>query len=246
MTYELHDFFEIFWYNEGIFVLLFMKKGFTLVELISVIAIVMLLTAVTLQGLVNSQKSFLFQSSYETVQRMMRQARSLAVTSKALKDYTDYDQDALNDTDGDYVTPAHYGLVFTKVADSSDDLAEIILFADLHRGALDALQNEGVFNAPTGDALNTYEAGKDFLLEKLVLPKNMNLLLPVLWPGAMTQTVFYTPVYADTSFAPPLAGKFFVFGVKERPGTSTVERKKCSKIQIQAGVAEAVDESECH
>ncbi len=200
------------------------------------VAIVMMLLTATLQGLVSSQKTFLFANAFERMTDLVRQARSLAVTAKAQMDFTDYDNDGCTDTvtnpvipgacqAPDFVTPAHYGVYFDT---SNTNAQKIVLFADLHTDGSNA---EGQFNA--GGTPGVYMGGLDYVLAEYTLPPGYDFV----FLGSGNQTVFYTPIFADTTFEPPLDpinGPFFIFGL----ATNSPKKAKCLKIHPVAGVPE--------
>jgi prepilin-type N-terminal cleavage/methylation domain-containing protein len=205
------------------------KSGFTLVEIIIVMAIMTILFSMAASGLTGSRSFFTFTNSYERVVQLVREARSDAVTGKAQMDYTDYNQ---NGSTIDLVTPAGYGINFDTTAAS----AKVTLFVDLHVGALDEDQNEGVYDAPT--SIGAYEAGKDFIMAQFSLDPSLILLLQ-----GGPETVIYTPIFADVTFNPALdTGEIsMIFGVSE----GAAKRHKCSKIHPVSGVPEATTEAEC-
>lgn len=214
------------------------RSGFTLAEFIVVIGILLLLFTLSMRGLVNSQKSFIFNNTAERVIQLVRESRSLAVTGKAQTDYTDADKDsdAANPDSSDYVTPAHYGVYFDTTAGAN----KLVLFFDVNRGeSVD--QTEGVFNKPSAaTGIGLFEAGKDVVLAEFSLDTTMNFILD---PPA-TNTIMFSPIFADTSFDAALAGtKVFIFGVQETGGT--IDRKRCYKIHLVSGVPEVADDTEC-
>lgn len=210
------------------------KKAFSFVEMIIVIGLIAIISTLAIRGIVNSQKSFIFSSTYQRVQELARQARSLAVTGKAQLDFTDYDNDDCTDSASnpplcaapDFVTPAHYGVYFDTISN------KVILFADLHDTTNG--NKEGLYIG--GAPLNTYVSGKDLNLAEFPLPENYRFIIPT------GRTIFYTPVFADTSFdTVPLPQTFYVFGIlDEKNGI-----KRCSKIHPIAGVPEVALDSEC-
>ncbi|HLG26006.1 MAG TPA: type II secretion system protein [Candidatus Gracilibacteria bacterium] len=216
------------------------RAGFTLAELLIVITLIVLLMAAALRGMVNSQRTFIFNGASQQVSSLVREARSLAVTGKAQQDYTDYDQDGCFDgvinshtdpacpSEPDYVTPAHYGIFFN----SADGTAT--LFADLHGSGI-----EGVYNppVPATTPIGTFIAGYDLKLAIYTLPPSLDYILD----PAATTTIMYSPIFADTDFDADLgiSDEFFVFGVKETEGTAL--SKRCFAIHPVAGVAETTD-----
>lgn len=205
-----------------------------------VIAILLLLFTLSMRGLVNSQRSFLFNNTAERIIQMVRESRSLAVTGKAQPDYTDADKDVVASTDpGDFVTPAHYGVHF----DTASSPQKLVMFFDVNLGE-SSDQNEGVYDPPSAIAgIGDFEDGKDVKLAEFTLDDSMSFILA----PAGTNTVMFSPIFADTSFDAPLAGtKIFIFGVEDTGGT--IDRKRCYKIHIVAGVpevADSTDDSSC-
>lgn len=210
------------------------KSGFTLIEIIIVMAIMTILFSMAASGMSNSRSFFTFTNSYERVVQLVREARSDAVTGKAQMDYTDYNQNGIVPDAGnpDFVTPAGYGINF----DTTEGSAKVTLFVDLHVGALDDEQTEGTYDAPT--SIGAYEAGKDFIMAQFSLDP---LLILILQGGP--ETVIYTPIFADVTFNPELdTGEIsMIFGVSE----GAAKRHKCSKIHPVSGVPEATTEAEC-
>ena len=213
-----------------------LRKGYTLIELIIVMAIVVFLLSVGLGGMINSQRQLTFLTAYERVLQTVRDARSLALAGKAMPDYTDYDQDGLKDTD--LVTPANYGVHFDK------DNKEIVMFADIHKTALDSGQTEGKYQVQGGQKPYEYKNSKDVILSVYKLDGNFILVLAGMDLVSGPADIFFSPIFADTTFDPQLSsGKsFFIFGVSERTAAG---RHKCSKIHPVAGVPENASDTEC-
>jgi prepilin-type N-terminal cleavage/methylation domain-containing protein len=206
-----------------------LRSGFTLVELLIVMAIVIMLMASAVSSMANSRKYFTFTNAYEKAVQMVREVRSNAVTGKAEQDYTDYDQDGV--TIGDLVTPAGYGINFDSASGT------ITMFADLHKSDADPNQHEGIYDAPTSGAVADYQAGKDLILEIYTIDPALTLVL-----AGGPSTIIYTPVFADIIFNPGISsGNFFIFGVSEGADL----RHKCSKIHPVAGIPEIATDAEC-
>lgn len=225
------------------------RPGFTLPEMILVVALTLFLLTVTVQGFVNSASQFSFANTAEKIEEMVRTARSLAISGKAQIDYIDFDKDTCVDkassspgcitqnsgTGGDdYVTPAHYGVNFA----SSGGTYTVTMFADNHSTTLG---DEGKFNVGTG--VTDYQAGKDIVLDKFVLPPGIQLIIPMpdgtTAPGNGTSaTIFFLPVFADvsTDLNIPVSSPFFRFGSAQSQGT--IIRKRCSQIHLLAGISE--------
>lgn len=210
-----------------------MRGGFTLVELLLVMMMVILLTAAAIGGIIRSQRTFTFNGADQQVGSLVREARSLAVTGKAVIDYTDYDNDG--DTT-DRVTPAHYGIHF----DAGSNL--LTLFADMHGSG-----TEGVYDAPTG-GFQVYTAGEDMKIAEYTVPATLDLLVEGS-NGTTVDTVMFSPIFADTTFydsagmaAVDLLGgggsatEFFMYGIRENSQTDPLER--CMAVHPLSGVAE--------
>jgi len=223
-----------------------MRPGFTLTEMILVVALTLFLLTVTVQGFVNSASQFSYTNVVERIESLFRTARSLAISGKAQIDYIDFDKDECMDaastpsapcSGDDYVTPAHYGVNLNKTTDVMGvDTYTMTLFADNHSTVT---PGEGAYNPGTGD----YSAGNDIILEQFVIPKGMLLIIPQAngstTPGSGTNaTIFFSPVFADISsdiIIPP-ATPFFRFGASQLSGT--ILRKRCSQIHLLAGISE--------
>lgn len=218
------------------------RNGYTLVELIVVVMLIMVLTAAALAGIIRSQRVFRFNAADQQVGAMVREARSLAVTGKAVIDYDDYDNDGcrnagshdpgcgLGAAQDDYVTPAHYGVHF----DTTNNM--LIVFADMH----DSATVGGYDNS--GDFLE-YIPGRDMRIAEYEVDPALDLLVEGS-TGTAANTVMYSPLYADTMFSDDttgvdLTGEFFVFGIRENEGT--ILRENCLAIHPIAGVPETTD-----
>lgn len=214
------------------------RSGFTLVELLLVIMMVVILTAAAINGIIRSQRTFTFNGTDQQVGSLVREARSLAVTGKAVLDYTDYDQDGLDDADADYVTPANYGIHFDTATGT------MTLFADMHPESSMTMSIEGEYDAPTG-GFGVYTPGEDIKIAEYTVPGTIDLLAEGSGTTAV-DTIMFSPIFADTSFFDSVAtttvdltGEFFVFGIRENGYASNLER--CLVIHPIAGVAETTD-----
>jgi prepilin-type N-terminal cleavage/methylation domain-containing protein len=214
------------------------KKAFTIIELLVVMAVVVMLFAVGLGGMITSQRQFVFLTAYNQVLLIVRDQRSLALAGKALPDYTDYDKDLLKTTD--LVTPANYGVSFEFI--SATNTWTVTTFADLHKG-IDPAQTEGLYDAP--GALYTYTPGRDLMMSKYTLDKRLSLVSNLFKFTAPLNTrvdLFYSPIFGDVTIKPDLGTKkFLIFGVAD----AQAGRKKCSKIHPVAGVPETAVDADC-
>lgn len=210
------------------------KSGFTLAEIIIVIAVTLFLFTATMQGLINSSAQFNFRNQDDRLQAMLRTARSLAISGKAQPDYIDYNKNLCTDvlsspgcTAPDLVTPAHYGVIFRKL----DSMDVVSLFVDNH--SKDPKQ-EGYYES--GDPHNGY----DVVLDYFILPKGMELILP---DAGNEATIFFSPIFADvtTNINIPADKPIFKFGISQTQGN--VVRKRCSQIQMLAGISEPLNET---
>lgn len=208
--------------------------GFTLIELVVVITLIIILFAAGITGLITSQRSFIFNNAYQQVISMVREARSLAVSAKAQPDYTDYDQDGLDyqttpqNGGPDQVTPAHYG-VYINTAENT-----ITLFADTHKSN-SSTQQEGIYDPPPpNQPLQTYSSGHDVKLAEYTLPEDMKFIVN----PSDEATILYTPLFADTVWqgSGAMNTPFYVFGIEEIKGLTF--RKRCFAIHPVSGVPE--------
>lgn len=236
------------------------RPGFTLAEIILVVALTLFLLTVTMQGFVNSASQFSFSNVSLKVEEMIRTARSLAISGKAQIDYTDYNNDTcINSADSldacmtkntatggdDYVTPAHYGVNISKtppVLPGDPDKYTVILFSDSHAPAgTDPTLVEGKFNP--GNSVPDYKLGKDIILDTFPVPAGMKLIIPktdgTTVPGDGTSaTIFFSPIFADVSSDVTILSTdpFFRFGVSQSNGD--IVRKHCSQVHMLAGISE--------
>ena len=106
------------------------KNGYTLIEILIVLGFTVFLFSAAIQSFISTSTQFAFNNASEKVLDMVRFARSMAISGKAFKDYTNFNQDK---SEEDFVTPANYGVNFQHKSDlASKD--SIILFADNHKG----------------------------------------------------------------------------------------------------------------
>jgi type II secretory pathway pseudopilin PulG len=213
------------------------RSGFTLAEMILVVALTLFLLTVTVQGFVNSASQFSFSNAAQKVEEMIRTARSYAISGKAQLDYTDFDKDGCKDVASgacavDYVTPAHYGVNFKKTTTTGVDSYTVTLFADNHE-VVGKAPKEGVFE----DTSTDYGDGFDIILERFPVPSGMQLIIP---GAGNSATIFFSPVFADvsTDFTITAADPFFRYGVTQKAGDIT--RKRCSQTHILAGISEPI------
>lgn len=224
------------------------RPGFSLAEMILVVALTLFLLTVTVQGFVNSASQFSFANAAQKVEEMVRTARSLAISGKAQLDYTDFDKDGCFDDitrntstscpfptpepqQPDYVTPAHYGVHLGKTTVGTVDTYTATLFADTHSTPA----NEGKFNHP-GDTVSDFQAGGDVVIDQFVLPSAMTLIIP--GSSGTSASVFFSPIFADLSadFTITSADPFFRYGVTQIAGD--INRKRCFQIHVLAGISE--------
>lgn len=219
------------------------RGGFSLAEMILVVALTLFLLTVTVQGFVNSASQFSFSNVAEKAQDVIRSARSLAISGKAQIDYMDFDQDGCKDKvttpscpADDYVTPAHYGVNLKKVTVAGVDTFTMTLFADNHSATA---SDEGKYNPPAAfpGTVGEFQSGKDILLDQFTFPSGIKLIIP---GGGTSATVFFSPIFADlSSDISIMAGDpFFRFGLSQLQGT--ILRKRCTQIHILAGISEPI------
>lgn len=206
------------------------RSGYTLIELILVMVVIGVLTVSAVSGILRSRRILTFSAADQQVGSLVREARSLAVTGKAILDYGDYDNDGLDNGDNDYVTPAHYGIHFDVGTNT------LTLFADL-----DDSTNVGAYDN-TGD-FGQYLVGRDLKIGEYQVDPSL-LILAEGSNGTSANTVMFSPIFADVAFsntaAPTtLTNEFFVFGLRETSGS--VLRDNCLAIHPIAGVPETTD-----
>lgn len=184
------------------------QSGFTLIELLIVVAIVVIMTAITLGSLTRSQEQQVFNNSFEKLYSLINTARSLAISGKGQLDYTDYDNDGCKDTGiitkvgatctvPDYVTPANYGINF-NIATAPN----VVLFADMNPPTSGTISGQkGVYNQGTN-----YIEGQDLDLDSMTLPAGIVLVIKGKTTTPGSGSIFFSPNYADITFDPPVLG----------------------------------------
>lgn len=100
------------------------NKGFTLVEILLVVAIMGLLSVAAMISVTATINRMKFQNVFNKVEQMIFDARSMAINGKQVPDCTDVNQDSKKD---DKVVAAGYGLHLTD-----DNPSKFILFSDMH------------------------------------------------------------------------------------------------------------------
>ncbi len=233
------------------------RSGFTLVEMIVVLALTLFLFVVALKAVTGSTSQLNFANTHEQVLDLVNQARSLAISGKAQPDYTDFDNDGCTDLANnplqnvampctaalpDMVTPAHYGVHFHISSDPLNPYDTVTLFVDNHAlasGGGSGNGKEGVFDAADLSSLpGDYWLGKDIVLQQLTIPSGLHLFNLPGNAGNVTDTsIFYSPIFADMAFDVPLQqNQFFTFGLQQTAGG--ISRQRCTRIQLLAGIPE--------
>jgi prepilin-type N-terminal cleavage/methylation domain-containing protein len=87
-----------------------MKKGFTLVELLVVVTVVMLLSVIAIGMYFNSLRTFTYFSNFKNIQSVFRQARSFAISNASIG----------------AESPERFGVFFTD----EEEFYRIFIFAD--------------------------------------------------------------------------------------------------------------------
>ena len=178
------------------------QAGFTLIELIIVVAIVVIISAVTLGSLTRSQDQQIFNNSFEKLYSLINTARSLSIAGKGQLDYTDFDNDGCRAAAttvplcaADYVTPVNYAVQF-----STSTSPNAVLFADMNIPSSGATGSKGNYNSGT-----SYATGDDLDLDSLTLPAGITMEIQdvtIFPPSLSTTGIFYSPNYADITFSP--------------------------------------------
>lgn len=167
------------------------KPGFTLMELLLVVMIVVIVVGLSMSSLLQSQSVQVFNNSFGKLFSLVNNARSQAITGKGQLDFTDYDRDHLNHTNSDYVTPANYGVRFDV-----SGTPNVRLFADINPPLSGSTGSAGQFDM-TGD----YKTGKDLVLDSLDLPSTITLLVKDGdYSTPSSSSIFYSPNYADIQY----------------------------------------------
>lgn len=209
------------------------KSGFTLVELIIVMAIIVIVTGISLGSLTSSQSLQVFNNNFDKIQSLISNARSQAITGKGQLDYTDFDHDKCNDTGAmtegtctspDYVTPANYGVYFDTV-----EAPNAVLFADINPPTSGPTGQKGRYDKGT-----LYVSGKDLVLDSLTLPPDYTLAIMNGITSYADGSIFFSPNYADISFETLTAKPFLTLKLQD------TKTSRCRQIIIHklAGIPE--------
>lgn len=209
-------------------------SGFTLIELVIAMAVIVIVAGIALNSLGGSQSFQIFNNNFEKLFGMINNARSMAISGKGQLDYTDADNDGCTDSNKatgatctvpDHVTPANYGVYF-----NSSGTPNVELFSDTNPPTSGVTGAKGSFDVGTN-----YIGGDDTVLGSLILPSNLSL-------GVMDGTdvisssgsIFFSPNYADISFENLTATPFLNIELKDSKSTL------CRMISIHklAGVPE--------
>ncbi len=178
------------------------KKGFTLIELVIVLAVVTVIFGISFETFSRSQSQQLFNNTFEKIVSMISSARSLAITGKGQLDYTDFDHDGCRNTSGegcngpDYVTPANYGVAFVENGRTHNNFI-IKMFADNHPPATELTGSAGKYDTGTD-----YAAGQDLVLAEMPIPKQMQVVITPPFSASLQQetgSILFSPNYADIS-----------------------------------------------
>jgi prepilin-type N-terminal cleavage/methylation domain-containing protein len=170
------------------------KSGFTLLELLAVIAIIVVVFGISFSALMQSQASQIYNNNFMKIVSMVNNARSQAITGKGQLDYTNFDNDNRywNSTPPDFVTPANYGVRFDNTVATNN----VIFFADINPPKSAPLGAKGRYDSGTN-----YGTGQDLILDSLTIPKtNILEVRDSTASPVFKSSIFYSPNYADISF----------------------------------------------
>jgi len=170
------------------------QPGFTLIELIIVMAIIVIVFGISFSALMQSQATQLFLTNFGKVYSLVNNARSLAISGKGQLDYTDFDNDGQWATSipPDYVTPANYGVYF----DTTPGKTNVTLFADMNPPKSGSMGAKGRYDHGT-----SYALGMDLDIDSLNLPSTNKLqIVDGAGNSPINSAIFYSPNYADISY----------------------------------------------
>ncbi len=142
-----------------------MRKGFTLVEIIIVVSIIVTIAVFVIGTRFGSQDLTTFKNSYSEVVGLIQQARNFALSGRSYPDYTDYDNDGLFDNNGDEILANGYILNF-KIGDP----VTVSLYADLYSSTVGQLDP----GEKKDQLIDEIELLDDMKLEAVAIKQNGN------------------------------------------------------------------------
>lgn len=101
------------------------KKGFTLVEMLLVVAIIGIIAAGAIFTSAGFRNQVVFVSNYQNVEGLISEARSRSLTGESYEDTSDFDNDGRID---DLILPYGYIVNFVQI----DGIIEVSLHADVY------------------------------------------------------------------------------------------------------------------
>lgn len=128
------------------------NKGFTLVEILIVISIIVFLSSSALFSSFVMREQLQFRSGYNSLEGIISEARTMSLSGESYPDEYDYDGDGLSGED-DYILPNGY---IVQLVDDGVNITAY-LYADLFNSVIDSLDPD------------------DQLLKKVELPENIRL-----------------------------------------------------------------------
>lgn len=131
------------------------NKGFTLVEMLIVVAIIVFLSSSTLFSSYVMREQLQFRSGYNSLEGIISEARTMALSGESFPDKYDYDGDTLTGED-DYILPNGY---IVQLVDEGPNIVAY-LYADL-------------FSSKIG----SFDREDDQKIKMIELPENIDLIV---------------------------------------------------------------------
>lgn len=113
------------------------SKGFTLIEMIIVVSIIVFLSSSVLFSSFVMREQLRFRSGYNSLEGIISEARNLALSGESFPDTTDYDGDGLAG-DEDFILPNGY---IIQVVDDGVNIT-LYLYADLFGSIVGQLDDD--------------------------------------------------------------------------------------------------------
>ncbi len=185
------------------------KRAFTLVEIMIVLGMVVILVGVSLNSLVQAQRTQRFLNQFEEVYSMVNNARTNAISAMGQPD-----------GGGGFETPAHYGVRLNPVGSTVE------IFADLKSTTVEGKYDEG------DPILREVDISTDYELNIFEYDGTNQTSVEA------ASSILFTPLYADMAFDGLRVDQNTPFVIIQLDETSPPNRCRQIRIHFLAGIPE--------